>query len=294
MQDSVESQTPGFENQAHSDHRQVFGVDYVRQNFPEGELFLTRYGWPLRQILAPEKWYTGRQFARRGARLRAGTGMVYRVPVNHPIQPRLSLVVKFSRFAQDVPLRVSTEIREYIPPAIAENAHFNGPFEEIGLLMDLRQSHQNQNARRMLTKRPLGIFVPHKEYPAWQIGRSDSLFYVRKRLQQLDQNGVPPSQRVPLLRNRLYVLLFEWIHGEDAYACFQKQLISELDMTRLTFTAIEELSVLGFRMLDIKPHHLILRPSSLKYFSQYSPESWPYALIDFELLQRHEVCGVQY
>lgn len=36
----------------------VFGVEYICIVFPDnGQLYVTRYGWPLLEHLLPERWY---------------------------------------------------------------------------------------------------------------------------------------------------------------------------------------------------------------------------------------------
>jgi hypothetical protein len=58
----------------------LLGVDYVRLKTQDGgDLYLTHFGLPLREHLAPENWYAPDWFAKRRIRLE-GTSTIYRLP----------------------------------------------------------------------------------------------------------------------------------------------------------------------------------------------------------------------
>lgn len=274
--------------------RRVFDVDYTRLCLPDGgELFLTRYGEPLREALLPARWYDERRYSQDGRRLEGGTGAVYHLAVPHERLGEVRLVIKFSRFARDVPLSVSSEFLAWVPQRDLDGARFNGPFEEFGELMRLRRnsgtvasSGSNTPAGprpRMLTKRPLAIYVPSEHVPLWRSGRTAGAFDPCRRLQDEDQAQYPPERRVVLDIHRRYVLLFGWVKGLDGVQMLQQGLLDEADLRRITLRSVDELSALGFRMLDVKPRHLILRRrpdgSLLTRHGEFV-----YALIDFELL----------
>ena len=101
----------------------VYGVDYVRVDEPDGgELYVTRYGWPWLEHLHPERWYQDRQYVRIGEHLPVGTAAVYRVPTWGRSGRRVDLVVKFSRFATDVPLNIEMTFPDHVPAEVIDNA----------------------------------------------------------------------------------------------------------------------------------------------------------------------------
>jgi hypothetical protein len=54
----------------------------------------------------------------------------------------------------------------------------------------------------------------------------------------------------------------------------------------ITLRAIRDLSRRGFRMIDIKPHHIIVRVRSDGRLFRGSDGRPAYALVDYELLER--------
>ena len=109
----------------------------------------------------PDHWYEDHLYTQRGHRLLEGTGTVYQVASPHERLGTVPLVMKHSRFGQDVPLQVSSEfLREFVSEEAMLNARFNGPFEEFGHLMAVRDQSRRPNIPRIRTKRPLAIYVP--------------------------------------------------------------------------------------------------------------------------------------
>ncbi|NJL30411.1 MAG: hypothetical protein HC898_01590, partial [Phycisphaerales bacterium] len=132
----------------------AFDVDYAFLAGPKGDHFyFTPFGWPWRNSLQPNQWFDDQQYAIRGHRLRRSTGHVYRVTStgDRPIE----LVIKISRLAQDVPLAVADGASSLVDSTQLPRACFNNPFEEIGLLMELRQGLFGPPNIRIRTKRPL-------------------------------------------------------------------------------------------------------------------------------------------
>ncbi len=277
--------TCGFEDLPAELRRTVLGVDYARLDLgAEGELFLTSFGWPLLDSLLPHGWYAGQQYARQGLRLSGGTGAVYRLNVAHQRLGEVKLVMKFSRFAGELPLTVSSQFLPFVPPAVIDAARFNTPFEEIALLSMLRERSARTGGAHIPTKRPLAIYVPAEPVPAWKLGRDRLLFERCAAPQRADQDPLPPDRRVDLLWDRRYLMLFGWVSGEDAQRMHEHGLLPAADLERLTYRAIGELEALGFRMLDIKPRHLILRRRAEAELLRRRGQL-VYALVDFELLQ---------
>src|SRR5436190_3114302 len=140
----------------------LLGLDYLRLRTANGgELYLTRFGAPFREQLAPENWYASDWFAARRTRL-LGTSTIYRLPTKSVRGVSLDLVVRFSRVGEEVPIDAPTRNRNV-------DLEFNSPFEEFALVMELRATRP-----RIFTKKPLAIFVPGEPLRLWQTGRLES------------------------------------------------------------------------------------------------------------------------
>lgn len=263
----------------------AFGVDYAHVRPPGGgDLFLTRHGWPWRGQLLPEQWYAEEWYARRGQRLPGATGHAYHVLSRPAAGRQASLVVKFSRLAQDVPLTIATSFPEAVPPEVLAGARFNSPFEEFGLLMELRRGGIGPQGLRVRTQHPLGIYVPPEEHALWRLGRSEGAFVQHDRLLAEDQEGA--VRAVELDIRRIYVVLYQWVRGGDAQAFFEAGDIDEGEFRAFTPRVIGELRAAGFRVLDNKPKHFILRKGRDGTVRRDRQGRLAYALVDYELLQR--------
>lgn len=267
----------------------IFGVDYARLILDEGgELFVTRTGWQRLPALVPEAWFLNKRYVKEGCRLPGGTGNVFRLDAPVPTKPNLRLVVKIARSGQDVPLFVPGTFLDDISDEDVRYARWNGPFEEFGLVHELRRGRFGPEDLRIRTKRPLAIYCPPIELKEWQLGRSGSLWKnLERALQQAQEFAAGES--VHLHASRLYIMLFEWVDGENAEDCCKAGLISEEEVRHLTRRVIRELAEKGFRVLDNKPRHFILRPRKDGGPIRRNGEL-AYALIDFELLQRTAAC----
>lgn len=264
----------------------AFGVDYGHLRSPEGgDLYVTRYGWPFLPHLLPSNWYADKRYARAGNRL-PGSGCVYHV-VSQPVHGKsIEIVVKFSRVAQDVPLEVATTFPDDVSPEVIANARFNSPMEEFGLVMELRRGEQAPNRTRVLTQRPLAIYAPPEEFELWELGRCPTRFHAHWHLLARDQEN--SVKAIELDIKRVYVLLYGWIKGEDADQAFRAGEIGEAELRQLTRMAIDDLQSNGFRVLDNKPNHFILRRRRRDSLPMRRRGSGRliYGLVDFELLQR--------
>ncbi len=265
-----------------------FGVDYVVLDQGDGRLYVTRYGWPWAERLLPDRWHSQQRYVRQGCRLEGGTGAVYKLPTRGDDGRGLDLVIKFSRFGQDVPFYRDPRFPQDLPAQVLENIRYNSPFEEFGVLMDLRRSRRD--AVPVLTKRPLAIYCPSEEYELWQFGRTDWQFQPYERAHREDQSRLQGLSPVELNSRKEYVLLYGWVKGMDAQACLEQGLIGEEELQAVILHAIEKLAGHGFRMLDIKPRHLILRRR--RDGGLLRRKGRPvYALIDFELLEKRDQQG---
>jgi len=262
-----------------------FGVDYGHVHFPEGgDLYVTRNGWPFLEQLLPANWYSDKWYARQGEKL-PGSGHVYHVSTRPVRGKGIEVVVKFSRVAREVPLEVATTFPDDVPPEVIANARFNSPMEEFGLVMELRRGAYGPRHARVLTQRPLAIYAPAEEFELWELGRDHSRFHAHWHLLAQDQENRPKAIELDI--KRIYVLLYSWIKGQDAEEAFRAGDISEQECRNLTVLAIQDLRSEGFRVLDNKPKHFILRKRRVdRQIMRRDGGRIVYGLVDFELLQR--------
>ena len=265
-----------------------YGVDYAHVPLaPEGgDLYVTCHGWPFLHLLLPENWFAREHYSRHGLRLPGSTGTVYRV-ATRPVDGRsIEIVVKFSRVGQEVPLEIATTFPEGVAPEEIGNARFNGPFEEFGLVFDMRRGEYGPEGLNLLAQRPLAIYAPAKRFDLWQLGRSEGRFMQHRLRLREDQRGVADPKAIELDIKRDYVVLYNWIKGEDAEAYYHQGLLSEAGLKALTGRTNTELAAKGFRVLDTKPKHFILRRSRRGPGFVKRGGRLAYGLVDFELLER--------
>jgi hypothetical protein len=142
-----------------------------------------------------------------------------------------------------------------------------------------------QHSPRILAQRPLAIYVPPEEFQLWQLGRDRSRFRTHSRLLAEDQETALKAIEFDI--KRIYVLLYGWIKGADAEEFFTRGGIEERELSSLTERVIEELRSRGFRVLDNKPKHFILRNRKRDdAVMRRRDGDLVYGLVDFELLQR--------
>lgn len=265
----------------------VFGVDYAVLPQPDGgELYVSRVAWRWLEYLRPERWWDNRNTSVRGERLTGSTGTVYRVRSTPQTLPPRDLVLKISRVAQDVPLFIPDDFLESLPRTAVADARFLSPFAEFGLLHELRGSVLNHGPHRLRTKMPLAVYSPPQRYPLWQTGRHADIFHAHQQSMAQDQfeNGLA-AVRLDIERD--YQEIFAWIDGIDAEEAFRREMIDGELLVLLSRSSNHALSRLGYRVLDNKPRHLIVRPRPDGTLLQRGGKII-YTMIDFELLQRHE------
>jgi hypothetical protein len=263
----------------------AYGVEYAHVRTAEGgDLFVTRYGWPFLAQLMPENWYADKRYAQIGQKLPHSTGTVYRVPTN-PIHHRsIDIVVKFSRVGQEVPLEVASAFPDHVSPQEIANARFNGPLEEFGLVEEMRAGNFGPKDVRLMAHHPLAIYAPPEQFEIWQLGRSRSSFSAYQQRLSEDQN---PRLAIELDIKRDYVLLYSWIKGHNAEEAMIADEIAEAEVRELTLRVIDELHMKGFRVLDNKPKHFIVRRNQrTNEMLRFRDGRLMYGLVDFELLQR--------
>jgi hypothetical protein len=252
---------------------QLLGVAYHHFKTPDdGDLYLTDFGLPFRAQLHPENWYAADWFAEKRERL-LGTSTVYKVPTR-PVQGKtLNLVVKWSRVGEVVPLDTFT-FNKFM------HAEFNSPFEEFAVLMELRRGDSGPPGIRIRTQRPLAIYVPGERMQDWQSGRSEDR--IRAKIAR------HPGVEIDMLRQ--YVVVFGWIDGRDAVETAEEFQLDDAArrafLGHTTSLVIHELERKGYRVIDMKPNHIILRPQPERRLVRDRNGQFAYALVDYELLER--------
>ena len=248
----------------------ILGVRYRHYRTPDGgDLYVTRDGLGWAELLMPMNWYEGDWFRENRERLE-GSGTVYRIATRSVGGRRRDLVVKWCRVGEEVPFDTVTLHR-------FSEAEFNSPYEEFALVRELRSPRRGPAVR---THRPLAIYVPAKRLRPWQTGRVESKI-ARKKAKHRD---------VELDIFRQYILVYEWIKGVSIVEALEQTRIPRTahaeivaDMTR---RATADLACRGFRVLDMKPAHIIVRPRPDGDLLREPDGRIAYALVDFELLER--------
>ena len=253
--------------------KSLLGVDYFHLKTRDGgDLYLTHFGLPFWQNLLPENWYAPEWFESKRERLE-GTSTVYKVPTRQVNGQTLHLVVKWSRVGEVVPLDTFT-FNKFI------NAEFNSPFEEFSLLMELRKGDSGPAGIHIRTQRPMAIYVPSERMRDWQTGRSEDK--IRAKVAR------HPGVEIDILRQ--YVVLFGWIKGLDAVETAEHFGLEGRERTEFlahtTSLVVHELWQKGYRVVDMKPAHIILRSRANKSLLRERTGQFVYALVDYELLER--------
>ena len=251
----------------------LLGISYTRIKTADGgDLYLTKFGLPFWEHLQPENWYAQEWFEANRERL-VGTSLVYRLPTKQVRGRSLDLVTKWSRVGEDVPVDTMT-ICKFI------NADFNSPFEEFSLLNELRAGEVGPPGIRLRTQKPLAIYVPSKRLQLWQTGRSES-----KIAAKLARH---PGIELDILRQ--YVLLYGWIKGLDIVELADEWQLQgearERFLSSVLSLANHEMEQKGYRVIDMKPAHIIVRQNPKGDVLRDRHGQMAYALVDYELLER--------
>ena len=251
----------------------LLGVPYDHYRMADGaDLYVTPFGRPFLRHLWPENWLEPEWFGKSREALQ-GTSTVYKIKTRPVAGASKDIVVKWCRMGEDVPM--DTFARSKIM-----DAEFNSPYEEFSLLMEMRTRASPGTIR---THKPLAIFVPAKRLELWQTGRSQSKIDYKKA----------KYRDVELDIYRQYILIYEWIKGvasTEAAAAQASQAAGYADANSFALAmmdrSIEDMQQAGFRVLDVKPQHVIVRPKPNGGLLQDRSGRTAYALVDFELLER--------
>lgn len=246
----------------------VFGVDYLHLRMEDGtDLYVTDWGLPfLAQLLPRNHWGDSEWFTANSRKL-PGTSSLFRVRTREVRGVWKDIVLKWNRMGQDIP--GETQAKDLL------NAEFNSPFQEFGLVTELRNSDV-QSPGALLTHKPLAIMVPRRFVEQERLGRKSWRF---ERLQE-------DHKEVTLDPNRNYAVLYEWVKGIDAREAVQSGLIPRNKAGELLADSNRQLARRGYRIKDNKPHHLIVRPDGNRGVARDGDGRILYALVDFELLER--------
>jgi hypothetical protein len=278
-----------FERVRQGLRRNIYGVPYVHlEDESGGKLWVTRHGWRHLEDLDPREWFAQKKYRKHGRRLSDGSGAVYRYQSAPREKTRSSipLVVKFSRFAQDVQFGGCAALSAGVSHECLDKLVFNDPFQEFGLLEELRRGEYGPNDVRILTKRPLAIYSPGRRFDAWQMGRSADAFRRHQRHLESDQQSqLIRMDAEDLSIERQYIMLFHWVRGTDAQSLIHQGVLSTNAAEALVRRVHNELAAKGFRVLDTKPSHIILRDRDARGLIRRNGRL-TYAMVDFELLQR--------
>jgi hypothetical protein len=253
--------------------REILGVQYHHtKTLDGGDLYLTDYGLPFARHLLPENWREPEWYLAHRQKLR-GTSTIYRT-LTKPVDGRsLDIVVRYNRVGEELPVDTIT-LEKFM------NADFNTPFEEIYVLHQLRAARRGEKRRRMPTKKPLAIYEPPDLLQLWQSGRLES-----KIAQKLARY---PQAELDIRRQ--YLLIYGWIKGYDAQQVadlWQMEGKPRLEFLKKTTAYVtDEMAEMGFRVLDMKPAHVILRFNQDGTLKRRQDGKLLYALVDYELLEK--------
>jgi hypothetical protein len=266
----------------------ILGVTYVNIKTSEGgDLYLTRFGLQVNELLRIENWFDPEWFARHRYQL-DGTSTVFRVPTRHVRGRSIELVVKNCRVGEDVPIDTHTL-------EAALGAEFNSPWEEFSLVMEMREAAFGPRNYAIYTQRPLAIYVPPDCMQLWQSGRS------RAKINRILARH--PGIDIDILRQ--YKLIYQWIPGQNVVEIVKRAGHWGDSCDRITLEAnrrvTTDLAEKGYWVADMKPQHIIISDADLpaifdethktngvsaeaRLFSLL--EAHRYSVIDYELLLR--------
>lgn len=254
----------------------VFGVDYAHVGLRGGgDLYVTKYGLPFIHNLFPEnywtdnEWFEQNSFKLFGHEFRSGgTSTIYRVKTKEVNGKSKEIVLKWNRMGQDIPgERDSDELL---------SAEFNSPYEEFALVMEMRNSWRETGASRIITHKPLAIYVPAETIELERTGRREHKMEVKIR----------SHPEIELDMFRPYAVIYEWIKGIDLAEVRHRGAIDEETMRNLTLKVEDHMKRLGFVVRDRKPQHIIVRLNPKGAVIRDRKGTVPYAVVDFELLER--------
>ncbi len=247
----------------------VMGVDYVHIRTRDGgDLYVTEYGLPFLELVKPDHWYYDPERKKDRERLN-GSGTLYRVRNRDTGKGKIDLVIKWSRVAQDVPGRTPLTLDEM------GNVEFNTPFEEFGLLMEMRDSRY-ESPGAIHTHLPLAIYTPAERVEPERLGRR--AYKMQSKTRNLE---------IELDLYRQYIVIYQWVRGVDLMHFSRRAGMTQEKLDELSGMAERDMAAKGFRDYDRKPNHIIVRPGDGGELKKSRDAGKPlYAFVDFEMLRR--------
>jgi hypothetical protein len=246
----------------------VLDVEYVHVPLERGDdLYLTRQGLPCAGNLLPGSFWTDKEWFRSHAERLSGSSTLYRIRTKPVAGRSKEIVLKWNRMGQDVP--GATEGRDL------SGAEFNSPFEEFSLTIELRDG-EGGSGRRILTHKPLAIYVPREHVDLDRLGRKRYKIEAKR----------DAHKGVELDAFRKYAVIYEWVKGIDAAQAFREGLVGREELSTLVDRAAREMRARGFVVRDNKAQHVIVRPVDGNGLARNRRGRLLYAAVDFELLER--------
>jgi hypothetical protein len=261
----------------------ILGVTYVSLKTREGgDLYLTRFGLQVHELLRIENWFDPEWFGRHRYQLE-GTSTVFRVPTRKIRERSIELVVKNCRVGEDVPIDTHTL-------EAALGAEFNSPWEEFSLVMEMREGAFGPRNYSVNTQRPMAIYVPPDCMQLWQSGRS------RAKINRILARH--PGIDVDILRQ--YKLIYQWIPGQNVVELLKRAGHWGESCDRISLEAnrrvTADLAEKGWWVADMKPQHIIVTEADMAML--FDETHKPYGLSTeeriLELLEEHRYSVVDY
>jgi len=246
----------------------VMDVEYVHVRLASGDdLYVTGYGLPVIDLLLPENYWTDKGWFRANSQRLSGSSTLYRIRTKEVSGRWRDVVLKWNRMGQDVPGATRADD--------LATAEFNSPFEEFSLALELRLAGGGRSGR-VLTHRPLAIYVPARRVRLERLGR---------RLYKIEAKRDAHAE-IELDPHRMYAVIYEWVKGIDTVEARNAGLIDTEAMVGLVERCRDDMRRNGFVVRDNKPEHVIVRPDGTGGLLRDRRGKLVYAMIDFELLER--------
>jgi len=248
----------------------IFNVEYAHIKLADkSDFYVTELGLPFISQLMPKNFYTDKKWFNHNSTRLSGTSCVYRVQTKKIEEKSKDIVIKWNRMGQVIP--GSRENDEF------DDARFNSPFEEFGLVMELRDSMYKNSKKPHVIHKPLAIYVPSEKNDLDRMGRR------KYRMEEI----ISGHTEIDIDMNRSYAVIYEWIKGFDAVDACKNNIIDTSMMEKLTLEAGKNMKKRGYIVRDNKPHHIIIRPNGRHKNDTKSKKIFSIsALVDFELLER--------
>jgi len=249
-------------------HLTVMGVEYAHVA-PEdaSDLYVTDFGRPFIDLLLPGNYWTDRQWFGGHSQRLSGTSTLYRIRTKEVGGRDKDIVLKWNRMGQDVP--GATQADELA------TAEFNSPFEEFSLTIELRSARGGWPGR-VLTHKPLAIYVPGRHVDMGRLGRKAYKFDAKRDV----------HDEIELDPRRNYAVIYEWVKGIDAAEACRAGCLGDEALARLVTRVRDEMRRKGFVVRDNKAQNIIVRPDGQGRLARDRRGRILYASIDFELLER--------